>query len=125
VALALPLRGVRLLVGRRPVGVHLAGYWEFPGGKIAAGERPEVAAGRELKEETGLIAQELEPLLVFVHDYADRTIRFHVFLAPEPQGEPRGERCRNWTWKSLAEIQRLRMPAANARVLETLALRER
>lgn len=124
-ALALPIRGARLLVGRRPEGVHLAGFWEFPGGKVEAGERPEVAAARELKEEAGLIALELEPFLVFVHDYADRAIRFHVFLAPEPEGEPGTGPGGDWVWKSLPELRRLRMPSANARVLEALGQRVR
>ena len=123
-ALAVPLRGECVLVARRPEGVHLAGYWEFPGGKIAPGERPDEAALRELREETGLIAQESEPLLVFEHEYADRTIRFHVFLVQAPHGEPRMERATDWAWKSRAELPRLRMPPANARVIESLALRE-
>ena len=54
------MRGARLLVGRRPEGVHLAGFWEFPGGKVEARERPEVAAERELKEEAGVIMSNWE-----------------------------------------------------------------
>jgi 8-oxo-dGTP diphosphatase len=123
VALALPIRDGRVLVARRRAGVHLGGYWEFPGGKIGAGEEPEVAARRELREETGLIAGKLESLLVFVHDYPERPIRFHVFLAHEPQGEPRLERRTEWAWKRGDELRELRMPPANARITESLARR--
>ena len=62
VALAVPTRGGRVLVGKRPIGGHLPGEWEFPGGRINPGESAETAARRELTEETGLTAADLEPL---------------------------------------------------------------
>ncbi len=66
VALAIPILDGKLLVTRRAAGSHLEGAWEFPGGKVEAGEEPATAAGRELEEETGLVAGDLEPLLVLV-----------------------------------------------------------
>ena len=123
VALAVPVAGRRFLVARRPPGVHLAGTWEFPGGKLAAGEPPDAAARRELAEETGLEAGSLEPLLVLVHEYAAGPVRLHVFLARDARGELRRDGPSAWSWKTLAELEALEMPPANATILRALRWR--
>ena len=123
IALAIPLRDHRLLVARRAAGLHLAGYWEFPGGKVEAGEDPAGAAARELTEETGLTAGALEPLLVLVHDYAELPLRFHVFLAREPAGEVRIDGEREFAWKTYPELLTLEMPPANRQMLRPLKWR--
>jgi 8-oxo-dGTP diphosphatase len=123
IALVVVSRGELVLVARRPAGTHLGGLWEFPGGKIEHGETPADAARRELAEETGLVAESLEPLVVVVHDYADRPLRFHVFLARDPRGEPYAERRREWAWKTHAELDELSMPEANAPMLRALRWR--
>ena len=120
VALAIPLLDGKLLVTRRAAGSHLEHTWEFPGGKVEAGEEPAAAAGRELQEETGLLACDLEPLLVLVHEYPERSVRLHVFLVREPQGNVNLDGPREWAWKSLAELSELEMPAANVRILRAL-----
>ncbi len=109
------------LVARRAAGTHLEGYWEFPGGKLEQDEQPSDAARRELSEETGLVAGELEPLLVLVHEYPDRSLRFHVFVAREPDGKLVSER--EWVWKSLSELHALSMPPANEQILRALKWR--
>ena len=63
VALAVPVKSGKLLVARRPAGGHLAGQWEFPGGKVDPGEQPEGTARRELQEETGLTVTDLEQMI--------------------------------------------------------------
>jgi len=123
VALAIPVRAGRVLVGRRPPGVHLAGCWEFPGGRVEPGEEPLAAARRELAEEAGLRSDCWEPLALVVHDYADRPLRFHVFLAREPAGEPRHRPAGEWAWKSPAELDGLEMPEANRPMLRALRWR--
>ena len=123
VALAIPVRDGKLLVARRAGGLHLAGYWEFPGGKIEPGEQPADAARRELLEETGLTAGELQPLVIVVHDYAELPLRFHVFVAPEPEGDLRPDGPREFAWKTLQEVQQLRMPPANHPIIRALRWR--
>lgn len=78
VAVALVDADGRVLVSQRPDGKTLAGLWEFPGGKIEAGERPETALIRELKEELGIDVAEscLAPLTFASHAYAD----FHLLM---------------------------------------------
>jgi 8-oxo-dGTP diphosphatase len=123
VALAIPVRAGWVLVGRRPPGVHLAGSWEFPGGRIEPGEEPSDAARRELLEETGLRSDSLEPLVLVVHDYADRPLRFHVFLAHDPVGMLRRRPGGEWIWKSPEELRELQMPEANQSMLRALRWR--
>jgi 8-oxo-dGTP diphosphatase len=123
VALVVPLVRGGVLVARRPPGTHLEGLWEFPGGKIAEGEEPSAAARRELSEETGLVADALEPLLVLVHEYPEHPVRLHVFLACDPRGKVRIDRPREWAWKAPTELAGLEMPPANAQILRALRWR--
>jgi 8-oxo-dGTP diphosphatase len=123
IALAIPHREERFLVARRSAGLHLAASWEFPGGKIEPGEQPAEAARRELAEETGLVAVELEPLVVVVHDYRELPLRFHVFVARDPGGDVAMDAQREHAWLSLEELASLEMPAANRQMLRALRWR--
>src|SRR5205807_2461674 len=69
----------RYLVGRRPLGVPLAGLWEFPGGKVLPCESPRVAAARECLEETGLAVDVGDEYPVVAHDYAHDRVELHFF----------------------------------------------
>ena len=123
IALAIPNRDARFLVARRAQGLHLAGHWEFPGGRIEPGENPVDAARRELAEETGLIAAELEPLVLVVHDYNELPLRFHVFVARDPTGDVTMDVKREHAWLSLQRLGSLEMPAANRQMLRALCWR--
>jgi 8-oxo-dGTP diphosphatase len=119
IALAVPLRGRKILVRPRDERGPLAGTWEFPGGKIEPGEHPLEAAIREMREETGLTGGAWEPLCVHAHDYADRRVRLHAFVVRDPEGEPSADPA--WTWVPWACLAELRLPEANAAIVEALA----
>jgi 8-oxo-dGTP diphosphatase len=94
VAAALVRRGdageLQVLIAQRPPGKWQAGLWEFPGGKIDAGETAEAALVRELTEELGIRAHRLLPVQTFHHDYPDRSVEISLWLVPEFSGDPRG-----------------------------------
>jgi mutator protein MutT len=117
------VRGGDVLVAKRDAAQHLGSAWEFPGGKIEDGEDPEAAALRELREETGLEATSAESLLVFVHDYPDRRLRFHAFLVREASGEVKIDGNRRWAWVTPGELGDLTMPDANRAIVRALKWR--
>lgn len=117
------MRDGSILVARRAGDQHLAGTWEFPGGKIAPGEEPSDAALRELHEETGLTAKSAAPLLVFVHDYPDRRLRFHAFVVGEASGVVATDGGREFAWVAPSALESVTMPEANRAILRALKWR--
>lgn len=88
----------RWLVNQRRAGTHMAGFWEFPGGKLAPGEQPFEALSRELDEELGIEVLEAEPLLTLVHDYPDKRVLLDVWRVLRYGGdvEPREGQALRW-----------------------------
>ncbi len=125
IALALVWRDGRLLVTRRPEGVHLAGYWEFPGGKIKVGESVEHAAEREVVEEVGIRcrARELRPSLSYA--YPERRVVLHPVDCAWLEGEARLMGVSAARWVTAAELGEYAFPPANAALLERLTRGER
>ena len=104
VAAALYDREGRVLITERPPGKHLAGRWEFPGGKIDAGETEEAALARELAEELGITMRRARALARLAHDYDDRRIDISLWVVEEYGGEPAGLDGQRLKWVSPAHL---------------------
>lgn len=88
VAAALYDQAGRILITERPAGKHMAGRWEFPGGKIAPGETEQQALERELREELGIRMLSGRFVLALTHQYADRRVQLAMWVVERYQGEP-------------------------------------
>ena len=87
-----------VLIAQRPAGKHMAGMWEFPGGKRIKGESPEAALTRELDEELGLQVIDSRPLIRYAHRYPDRCIDLDVRLVTDFAGRARGREGQAFDW---------------------------
>jgi 8-oxo-dGTP diphosphatase len=110
----------RVLIAQRPAGKHMAGYWEFPGGKIAPGESSEQALKRELAEELGVSLRRCHPLLQLRHDYADRVVELEVFAVDDYGGEPSGLEAQALKWVAAAELGSQALLPADRPIIEAL-----
>jgi 8-oxo-dGTP diphosphatase len=90
VAAALFDEAGRVLIAQRPEGKHMAGWWEFPGGKVSDGESDRDALERELLEELGVKARAHRAITTMSHEYADRVVDLVLWHASIEHGEPRG-----------------------------------
>jgi len=105
----------RVLVSKRPEGKQLAGLWEFPGGKVEAGERPETALIRELKEELGIDVTEacLAPLTFASHSYEDFHLLMPLYVCRRWKGLARAAEGQALQWVKPVRLRELPMPPAD------------
>ena len=115
VAAALVDADRRILLQQRPQGKSMAGLWEFPGGKVEEGERPEAALARELHEELGIEinANALAPASFASAPLGDRHLVLLLYIARAWQGEPRPLHATALRWVRPDEMRRLAMPPAD------------
>jgi mutator protein MutT len=119
VAAAVIERDGRFLVTRRPDGVHLAGYWEFPGGKCEPGETLAACLARELEEELDIRAEVGGEILTTSHAYPDRRVELH-FLSATFAGDARPQHGQDLRWASREELSGLTFPPADEELLAQL-----
>jgi 8-oxo-dGTP diphosphatase len=112
----------RVLLAQRPPGKTLAGAWEFPGGKIEAGETPEAALVRELKEELGIEvdAASLKPLAFASHAYETMHLLMPLYECRAWRGEPRSREGQALTWVRPEAMREMVMPPADYPLVEEL-----
>ncbi|WP_018140237.1 Nudix family hydrolase [Thioalkalivibrio sp. ALJ7] len=115
----------RVLVTHRTQGRHLAGLWEFPGGKVDRDEQPAEALARELDEELGIRVESAVQCLTIPHRYAERTVRLHVFRVTEWSGQPEGREDQPLEWRDSTLLDPADFPAANRPMLQALTLPSR
>lgn len=111
-----------VLLGQRPQGKPWAGWWEFPGGKIEAGEAAVDALGRELDEELGIEVIEATPWLTRVFAYPERTVQLHFFMVRQWRGEPHGREGQQLAWQQPGDLSVGPMLPANLPIVEALQL---
>jgi 8-oxo-dGTP diphosphatase len=112
-------RNGRFLITRRLDHGHLAGLWEFPGGKCEAGETHEACLARELMEELGVGAEVGDELMVTEHAYPDRTVRLH-FRRCDIRGEPQPRLGQQIQWIARASLALLDFPEADRTLIALL-----
>jgi 8-oxo-dGTP diphosphatase len=120
VAAAVIERDDRFLVTKRQRGVHLEGFWEFPGGKCEPGEDCAACLARELDEELGVRVHIGNEIYATKHAYADRSVELHFFQC-EPVGEPVPQIGQEMRWVRRADLAELQFPPADAELIRRLA----
>jgi 8-oxo-dGTP diphosphatase len=109
----------RYFVTRRHKGVHLEGYWEFPGGKCEDGESLRDCLARELREELGAAATIGDEIFTVTHDYPDRSVELH-FLACALTNAPVPLLGQEMRWVERAELTSLSFPPADDELIQRL-----
>ena len=115
VACALIDTDSRVLIAQRPQGKTLAGLWEFPGGKVESGERPEATLIRELHEEIGITVREacLAPLTFASHAYEDFDLLMPLYICRRWEGDVVAREGQNLAWVRANKLRNYAMPPAD------------
>jgi 8-oxo-dGTP diphosphatase len=122
VAVALIDADNRVLIAQRPEGKQLAGLWEFPGGKLDAGERPEAALIRELHEELGIEVKEacLAPLTFASHAYDDFHLLMPLYICRRWEGQVSAREGQQLAWVRANKLRDYPMPPADIPLIPPL-----
>lgn len=120
VAAAVVIRDGRVLLTRRADGQHLAGMWEFPGGKLEEGEPPEDAVVRECREECGIEVEVSGILDVTHHAYPEKEVLLLFYRCELCAGEVQHLQVADHAWVAPAELDDYPLPPADERVIDRI-----
>lgn len=125
VSAAVVIRDGRILLTRRMEGAHLAGMWEFPGGKVEPGEDPEAAVVRECREECGVELEVLDVLEVTFHRYPTKDVLL-LFYECRMKGDRDIQHLgvADHAWVLPSELRRYPLPPPDERLVRKLEHRE-
>jgi mutator protein MutT len=115
----------RVLIAQRPAGKHLAGGWEFPGGKLESGEKREAGLARELLEELGITITTPRPLIRVRHAYPTREVLLDMWVVTRYRGEPRGLDGQALRWCTQEDLPAANLLPADKPIVAALRLPER
>ncbi len=110
----------QIFLTRRVAGSHLAGFWEFAGGKVEPEESAEQAVIRELKEEVGISVTQLTPFSTVEHEYPEKRLILQFFLVTAFDGLPCGQEGQESTWANITSLLDFDFPEANGAVIKAL-----
>lgn len=113
-------RDGHFLMTRRLEGTHLAGRWEFPGGKCDPGESHDACLARELAEELDVRCEIGEEIITVEHAYPERTVRLHFHRA-SLLGEPSPQQGQEMRWVAREDLRSLEMPDADQGLVDLLS----
>jgi 8-oxo-dGTP diphosphatase len=112
----------QILITKRPENVHLAGLWEFPGGKVESGESLESALQREIQEEIGLEIRLDSEFFTIDHDYPTKSVRLHFFNCTVLAGEAKPLDVADLRWVKPADLGNYEFPPADNELISKLRL---
>ncbi|WP_126453536.1 Nudix family hydrolase [Sulfuriflexus mobilis] len=115
----------QILIARRSPDVHQGGLWEFPGGKVEAGETVEEALARELHEELGIVPSQARPLIRVHHDYADKSVLLDVWRVEAFRGAVQGREGQPVKWVEPQQLREYAFPEANQPIIRAASLPDR
>jgi len=124
VAVGVVLQGDQVLVARRPDFAYIDAEWEFPGGKVEAGESPFEALVREFDEELGIEVVGAKPLICVEHCYFGKSFRLHAWLVDSFSGVVQGMEQQDLQWVGLDVLESMAFPAGNRPIIAALLLPE-
>ena len=114
----------KILFAERPAGKACAGEWEFPGGKVEAGETPRQALDREIEEELAIHITEARPWITLSHIYPHAKVLLHFFIVTAWSGHEHGKEGQRLSWQNLSGLTISPLLKANAPVVRALQLPE-
>ena len=124
IALGVLRCGEEVLLAQRQASQDFAGLWEFPGGKVEAGEAIETALKREFVEEVGVETAHWQPLIEFQWRYGEKILHFFVFETSDFEGMPTGREGQTVAWHRISELTDALFPPANRGIIRALKLPE-